>query len=1285
MPTPLRRRLRLARRGLWYVLALGLVSMALMAGVVSQLLPLAERHPDRIAAWLSARAGRPVTFDRVETQWTRRGPLLRLDGMRVGEGRQVVLIGDAEMLVSQYAGLLPGRSFTELRLRGLDLTLEHTPDAGWAVRGLPGQDQQPSGDPFDTLQGLGELQVIGASLTVLAPDLGLRAHVPRVDVRLRVDGQRVRAGARAWAVPGTSTPLEAVIDFNRVVGSGRAYFAARHADLSQWTPLLKLAGVSVVGGGGRAEAWADLRRHRVASITVDASLDNLQLQGARLLAADGSARSVRNRFPLVQVRARWRAAPGGWRLDAPLLRIGSDKLLQKLDGLVIAGGEHYGLMADRVDAGPLLAAMALSDRISPRWRRWLLSTRPTCSLRDVLIQGSRSGGLRAHGRIDATGFDAVGNDPGLSGLAGNFQGDDRGFSFRFDPARPMRFDWPAGFGVAHTVNMQGAIAGWRDAGGWRIATSSLHLRGSDFGATLRGGLLFKSGGGSPRIDLSADVDDAAISAAKGFWVRHLMSAQAVQWLDTALVSGIVHDGHAVISGDLSDWPFAGTPERMHSGVFDATATIRDATLKFQPAWPALEHMDADVAFEGDGFHVVGKGVLAGVGVRHFDGAIAHFGKPELIVQAHGGGDASRLLSLLRHSPLQATYGDTLDHIAASGLADVTFNLQLPLHDNLPSTLAGTVALAGAHLAENRWNIAFDAVRGNARYGNGGFAADKLAVMHDGQPGRLSLRAGDFVRDRQQAFEADLDAALSADALLQRAPQLLWLKPYVDGRSAWTVGVAIPRTQGKVSAPSHLQLRSTLIGTAFDLPAPLRKAANVSLPATIQTALPLGSGETSVTLGNVVAVRARSEKTTGVSLVFGGGRPADPPVSGLVAGGRATTLDALEWMLLAKAATAPASGSGTGNGLPLRAVDVTADRLMLLGSAFPETRLQVSPAAGAIGVQVQGNALAGTLRIPDDSSASVSGQFQRVYWRGAATPPNAAARGAAAVAGDMNPASVPPLSLDVAQLHFNDADLGSATLRTHATAGGLHIDKLQMRSPKQRIDLTGDWSGRGAAARTHLVASLDSDDFGALLAGLGYAGQVAGGHGTARLDAAWAGSPAAFGLASLSGGLHIAAREGQLVEVEPGAGRVLGLLSLAQLPRRLTLDFHDLFSKGFAFDRIDGDVRIGGGQARSDNLVIDGPAAEIRIRGAADLVAQQFDETIDVFPKAGNLLTVAGAIAGGPVGAAIGAAANAMLKKPLGRLAAKTYRVTGPWKDPKVETITRQQSRLDARTKAPPAG
>ena len=196
MPTPIRRRLRMARRGLGYTAAIVLVLVAVLLGAASQVLPLAERHPDRIRAWLSERAQRPVTFDRVETEWTRRGPLLKLDNLRIGEGANAFTVGDTEMLVSVYAGLLPGHAFSELRLRGLDLALERAADGRWQVRGLPGQ-QQAGSDPFSALEGLGELQVIGGKLAVIAPQLGIDARIPRVDVRVRVDGDRVRAGVRA--------------------------------------------------------------------------------------------------------------------------------------------------------------------------------------------------------------------------------------------------------------------------------------------------------------------------------------------------------------------------------------------------------------------------------------------------------------------------------------------------------------------------------------------------------------------------------------------------------------------------------------------------------------------------------------------------------------------------------------------------------------------------------------------------------------------------------------------------------------------------------------------------------------------------------------------------------------------------------------------------------------------------------------------------------------------------------------------------------------------------------
>ncbi|WP_462116767.1 hypothetical protein, partial [Lysobacter xanthus] len=93
--------------------------------------------------------------------------------------------------------------FTELRLRGLDLTLERADDGTWDVRGLPGQqDEREGGDPFAALERLGELHVIDGRLAVVAPAYGIDAAIPRVDLRMRVDGPRVRVGLQAFPRAG---------------------------------------------------------------------------------------------------------------------------------------------------------------------------------------------------------------------------------------------------------------------------------------------------------------------------------------------------------------------------------------------------------------------------------------------------------------------------------------------------------------------------------------------------------------------------------------------------------------------------------------------------------------------------------------------------------------------------------------------------------------------------------------------------------------------------------------------------------------------------------------------------------------------------------------------------------------------------------------------------------------------------------------------------------------------------------------------------------------------------
>ncbi|MCC8627693.1 YhdP family protein [Xanthomonas vesicatoria] len=1296
MPTPLRRRLRLFRRYAITACALAVVAVALLVGAASQLLPLAEEHPQQIADWLSQRAGQQIAFDRLDTEWTRRGPLLRLDGLRIGPHGDV-RVGQAEILLAMYAGLLPGHSLTEVRLRGLALTLQRSDDGVWSVQGLPSGKRS---DPLDALRRLGEIQLAEARLKVSAPSIGLDTSLPRIDLRLRVSGSTVKVGSRSW-IDLTRAPLTAVLDFNRDSGDGSAYLQSDPADLAAWASLLQLGGMRVDGGGGRLQAWAQLRARRITSVVVDADLTQIALSGAPL--PDETARRAL-RWERLQARTRWRTIDGGWRLDAPVLRLGQAAALQRLDGLSIAGGRRYAVAAKQGDVSGLIAAAALSDQLSPALRRWLILSKPQLRVADLQIAGEQGGPVRAQGQIEELGFLPVGNSPGITGLRGRVDGDAQGGELETAPDATVRFDWPTGFGVVHEIQLAGKIVGWREGAGWQVATPALRVQAKDYGANVRGGLWFQNDGTRPRMQLAAQLDDVALPVARKFWIRSKMSKAAIDWLDMAVAGGVITGGTGLVSGDLDQWPFDN-----NDGRFEAFGQIRDGTIRFSPDWPAMQQVQADLRFIGNGFSLQGNGDLAGTPIAQLDAGIPSFKTSELYVRASTQADAAQLLGMLRKSPLEQRYGDTLRNLTVSGPATVNFDLLRPLRTKgVGGHLQGTVALQAAKLADARWNLAFDQVSGQAEYRDSGFAAEHLSVQHQGRTGELALRAGGFVQDPAQAFEARLNATLDAKELFDRAPQMEWLRPYVHGSAPWQVGVDVPLpTPSQPDAQTLLTLRSELMGTTLDLPAPLDKAASQPLDTQVKVALPVGDGDIDVAFGKLVALKASSRgDQTGVRVVMGTDTVTErPPANGLVVTGRTASLDAIDWISLARGSSdsdadmPPLPGQPAPpkkDAVPLQQVDVQADKLLMIGGVFPQTRLRLRPTRDAVAVTLDGPSLAGQLTVPNADGGIVQGKLSTVRWQPVADAPEPAApepgdplagalpEPARRAVAEFDPVSIPPLALDIDDLRVGKMTLGAAILRSSRLTDGMQVDQLQLRSDDQSIGLTGAWRGKGDAASTRLSARVDSRNLGNLLQNLTLGGQLRGGEGQLELNAGWQGLPTGFALGSLDGNLKVDVRNGQLLEVDPGAGRVLGLLSVAQLPRRLMFDFRDFFSKGLAFNTLDGEVRFGDGFARTDAIRIAGPAAEIAIRGQTDLRAQTFDQTVDVNPKAGNLLTVVGAVAGGPVGAAVGAAANAVLGKPLGAIGAKTYHVTGPWKDPQVDVVERE-ARERAPSKPAPTG
>ncbi|MEO8160731.1 MAG: YhdP family protein [Arenimonas sp.] len=961
-------------------------------------------------------------------------------------------------------------------------------------------------------------------------------------------------------------------------------------------------------------------------------------------------------FDRLQADARWQQTRDGWRVQAPKLNLTRGTKVSHLDGLQIEGGARFGLRGRELDLSPLAAMLALSDRLPGELRLFLLQSNPQAVLRHVVISGRRNGALRGSMELSELSLQAYGNQPGLSGLAGKLRFDEHGGVFRIDSA-PVRVDWPVALRQSEAVQLDGSLALWRNGRGWTLGTGGLRLRGGDFGARLRLALGFQGDGSAPSLDLAAELDPASVDTAKRFWILHRMPASTVHWLDTALVAGSVEDGRIAIGGDLDDWPFAN-----HGGSFDARARLHEGTLKFNQDWPAGEHMELDMAFFGPGFSVHGSGELLGNHVASVQGGIDSFHTPWLKLDISADGPGEQLRQLMLHSPLEKQYGEHMRALTISGAATTLVQLTLPLREGLGDRhVDGSLELAGATLADSRWNLRFTGVSGRTSFNEGGFATENLSVRLQDEPGTFNLRVGDATGDKAVAALATLEGRFSAATLLDRDADLAWLKPWMHGIANWRVAVGVPRAKGAgVAPPAQLRLNSDLVGVEISMPAPLGKPALAVLPLELQAPLPVEQGEVNLRLGNLMRMRVQMKKDAALSgaIQFGEGTLAPSPAQGLAVRGRVPILDSTGWVAFA--------GKGGESKNPVHDVDVQADQLVFLDRSFANSRLQLQRTAALTRIVLKGKGIDGAVDVPNDTARGVQGRFASLFLPSDAGGQPVVAANAAAVD---DPSSLPPLRFSIADLRIGQAQLGKAELQTSPMASGMRIDKFQSKAKDLSLDAAGEWIRSPAGSRSNFRVDFTAASLGQMLDALGYGDMVEGGRTRATLTGSWPGSPGDFGMATLNGTLKAEVGEGRLLDVEPGgSGRILGLLSLAEIPRRLSLDFSDFFKKGFAFNTVKGDFAFADGLARTDNLRIDGPAAEIRVSGTTGMREKVYDQRVEVLPKAGGLLPAIGLIAGGPAGAAVGAVAQAMFQNPLKKTTRVVYHVTGPWEKPVVKVI-----------------
>ena len=154
-----------------------------------------------------------------------------------------------------------------------------------------------------------------------------------------------------------------------------------------------------------------------------------------------------------------------------------------------------------------------------------------------------------------------------------------------------------------------------------------------------------------------------------------------------------------------------------------------------------------------------------------------------------------------------------------------------------------------------------------------------------------------------------------------------------------------------------------------------------------------------------------------------------------------------------------------------------------------------------------------------------------------------------------------------------------------------------------------------------------------------------------------------------GSFSLYAKDGAVLEINRGvSGRLIGLLSLQNLPQRLTLNFSDLFEKGMPFTEIKSkNILLNKGRLSTNSFGIKGPSADIKLSGEVHFINETQNLHIFVKPKISDTLTL-GALAGGPLFAAAAFIAQKILDDPLNKVTSSEYFITGTWNDPEEQKV-----------------
>jgi uncharacterized protein (TIGR02099 family) len=767
----------------------------------------------------------------------------------------------------------------------------------------------------------------------------------------------------------------------------------------------------------------------------------------------------------------------------------------------------------------------------------------------------------------------------------------------------------------------------------------------------------------------------------------------------------------------------------HQGIFKISADVQNASMAFVPRnlqsaqelpWPVLTDLSGKLLFSGMQLQVKDARAhldrLPAVQVLQADVTIADLRETVVKVNASFKGPLKDELRVVAESPIGGLMGDALAHSTGTGPAEVKIELDLPIAHLSQSKVQGRIDFTGNDLQITPSTPKLQRARGQLGFNQASLSIAGIQARMLGGDVRLDggltfTREANSVGALPNVIRANGTA--SAEGLRQATELGLVtrLARFVSGNAAYTASLGVRRGQVEWLVQSNLQ------GLASSLPAPLEKTADVPMVLRVQSQLtdPATQSNGSIAAQERLSLRLGSLGTAVYEREVSSGQTT--VLRGAIEMGSVQT----------QAIVLPASGVSANIQLPAIDVDAWQDVMPLhseeattVGStaltdtgviAYLPTSLALQADTLAFGGHQVHQVVLGGRREDATWQANLAAKElngyieyrQGVERAGTVTPGRLYARLAKLTLGsggapkveallDAQPRSIPAVDVIVDEFETHGKSFGRLEVEAiNRMATGSpegvpewRLNKFNLSVPEATLTSSGNWTRLNAqgepppkerakaleARRTVLNFKLDVVNAGALLTRLGMKDVVRQGKGRLEGQVSWLGSPLQIHYPTLSGAFTVNVTEGQFLKSDPGIAKLFGVLSLQALPRRLTLDFRDVFDDGFAFDFFRGDVKVDHGLAHTNNLQMKGVNAAVLMEGQADIARETQDLKVLVVPEinAGTASLIATVI--NPAVGLGSFLAQMLLRRPLIASNTKELHVTGGWSDPQVEEIAR---------------